>query len=65
MATARYFDESHDDGGVFGGVPKADIDEETFNSYPDWLKASIDAHPMYRKTKPAATKAPDKAKDGD
>jgi len=67
MAPARYFDESHDDGGSFPGVPKADIDEETFNSYPAWLQASVDAHPMYRKTKPhkPAADAPDKAKDGD
>ena len=67
MAPARYFDAAHDDGGSFPGVPKADIDEETFKSYPEWLQASIDAHPMYRKTKPKSdsdTKTPDK-KDGD
>lgn len=67
MAVARFFDESKDDGGIFGGVPKADLDEETFNSYPDWLKASIDASPMYRKSRPhkPAAEAPDKTKDGD
>jgi hypothetical protein len=61
MATARYYDESKDVGGVIAGVPKADIPEEEWDTYPDHLQASVDADPMYRKTpvpKP-------KAKDGD
>lgn len=62
---ARYFDEAHDDGSAFGGVPKRDLTEDEFDALPAWLQASVDASPMYRKTKPAATKAPDKTKDGD
>lgn len=51
---ARYYDPSkNEDGGAIPGVPLADIDEETFNQLPEWLQRSVDASPMYRKTKPA------------
>jgi hypothetical protein len=60
MAVARYFDASKDVGGVIAGVPKADIPEEEWDTYPDHLQASVDADPMYRKTKPPAPK-----KEGD
>lgn len=65
---ARYYDETKNpQGGTFPGVPLADIDQETFDGYADWLKASIDASPAYRKTKPhkPAAEAPDKSKDGE
>lgn len=59
----RYYDESKNtDGGSLPGVPLADIDDETFAAYPAWLQDSIDAHPMYRKTKPASVKADDASK---
>lgn len=51
MATAYYYDESKNpDGEIFPGVPLADLDDETFDSLPAWLQASVDASPMYRKT---------------
>jgi hypothetical protein len=52
MATARYYDESKNpDGGALpGGVPLADLSDEEYNALPKWLQASVDEHPMYRKT---------------
>ncbi len=65
---ARYYDESKNpDRGMFPGVPLADLTEEQYTSYPEWLRRSIDAAPFYRKTKPAqAAKAekPDHATSG-
>lgn len=62
---ARYYDESKNpDGGALPGVPLADIDEETFNQLPEWLQRSVDASPMYRKTKPHKA-AEDKAAPSD
>jgi hypothetical protein len=52
---ARHYDASkNEEGAALPGVPLADIDEATFESYPQWLKDSIDAAPFYRKTKPTA-----------
>jgi hypothetical protein len=48
----RYFDNNHDDGGVFPGVPKADIPDDTWNALPEWLQKSVDESSMYRKTRP-------------
>lgn len=54
----RYYDETKNpEGGALPGVPLGDIDDELFESYPVWLQQSIDAHPMYRKTKPGAKAA--------
>lgn len=49
---ARYYDASKNPGGhlSFSGVPQGDITEEWWEGLPDHLKASIDAHEMYRKT---------------
>lgn len=49
MATARYFDKSKQDG-YLPGVPLRDLDEAEFEAFPQWLKDSVDASPMYRKT---------------
>lgn len=58
MTIARYYQEDkNEDGGALPGVPLADIDEETFAALPPWLQASVDASPMYRKTKPGKAKA--------
>lgn len=67
MSVARFYDETKNtDGRSFGGVPLADIDEDTWNTYSDHLKASVDNDPMYRKSKPRpAADAPDNKKDGD
>ncbi len=55
---ARYYDaEKNPDRASLPGVPLADISEAQFAEYPDWLQASIDAAPFYRKTKPRAEKA--------
>lgn len=64
MTVARFYEESkHEEGGVLPGVPLADIDEETFNAYPEWLQQSIDALPFYRKSKPES--APRKRADSE
>lgn len=55
---ARYYDESkNENGGALPGVPLADITEEQFNALPPWLQASVDASPMYRKSKPHTERA--------
>lgn len=61
MATARYYEASKNtDGGYIPGVPLRDLTEEDYNSYPAWLQASIDASPLYRKTKPTQHKPAEK-----
>ncbi len=58
MPIARYYDESkNEDGSAFDGVPLRDLNEEEFDAMPPWLQASVDASPLYRKTKPRAEKA--------
>lgn len=53
MSIARYYDEDKNpDYLFFAGVPLSDLDEEFFNSLPEWLRNSIDNAPFYRKTKP-------------
>lgn len=55
MSIARYYVESDETKGMhFPGVPLRDIDDDEFSSYPQWLQDSIDASPLYRKTKPKA-----------
>lgn len=62
MTIARYYDATkNEDGGALPGVPLGDISQDQFDEYPAWLQASIDAHPMYRKTAPTKTKAEPKA----
>lgn len=54
---ARYYDETKNpEGGMLPGVPLRDISQAEFDNYPAWLQASIDAHPMYRKTQLKAAK---------
>jgi len=61
---ARYYDaEKNPEGAVLDGVPLADIDQETFDSLPAWLQASVDAQPFYRKTKPRSEAKPESAPD--
>jgi hypothetical protein len=59
MTIARYYvADANLDGAHFPGVPLADLTEEEFDALPKWLQASIDASPLYRKTKPRAEAAP-------
>ncbi len=55
MATARYFDEAKDDGTqhVYG-VPMRDITDDEYDALPKWLKAQVDASPLYRKSAPTS-----------
>lgn len=63
MTIARYYNaEANADGAHFPGVPLADLDEETFNALPKWLQESVDASPLYRKTKPRAESAAPKVR---
>lgn len=56
MATARYYvADKNPDEAHLPGVPLADLDEEQYASYPDWLQRSIDACDFYQKTKPRAS----------
>lgn len=51
---ARFYDESKNpDGGAIPGVPLGDMTEEEFDALPEWLQRSVDASPMYRKTRPS------------
>jgi hypothetical protein len=53
MAAKRYYDASKNtEERSFSGVPLGDISEEQWETYPDHLKASIDAADFYRKTRP-------------
>lgn len=55
MPIARYYDkDKNENDQFFAGVPLDDLDEDFFNSLPEWLRNSIDAVPFYRKTKPIA-----------
>ena len=48
-----YYDPSKNPGGAsLDGVPLRDLTEEEFAELPNWLQASVDATPFYRKTKP-------------
>jgi len=65
MAPARYYDaEKNSDGGMFPGVPLRDLEDDEFNAYPEWLKASIDQSPIYRKT-PVRHEKPADKKEGE
>jgi hypothetical protein len=56
MPIARYYDaEKNEEGRYFPGVPQGDIDEARWEALPKWLQETVDASPMYRKTKVAAT----------
>jgi hypothetical protein len=56
---ARYYDASKNpDGAFLPGVPLADLPDALYISFPAWLRASIDACPFYRKTKPPTETAP-------
>jgi hypothetical protein len=57
MTIARYYNaDANPDGAHFPGVPLADLTEEEFDALPKWLQASVDASPLYRKTKPSASR---------
>jgi len=56
---ARYYDASKNpDGAFLPGVPLADLPDSLYITFPAWLRASIDASPMYRKTKAPTETAP-------
>lgn len=69
MAVARYYDpEKNKEGAAFPGVPLDDVTEEQWASTPEWLQRSVDASPMYRKTKvsgPKPVEAPQEADKAD
>ena len=53
---ARYYDaEKNPDGGSLPGVPLRDLSEDEFAALPAWVQESVDASPLYRKTKPQGT----------
>lgn len=54
MATARYYDEDKNPGGTqhVYGVPQRDISDDEYEALPDYLKAQVDASPMYKKSAP-------------
>lgn len=55
---ARYYDaEKNTDGGSLPGVPLRDLSEDEFTALPVWVQESVDASPLYRKTKPQGDKA--------
>lgn len=55
---ARYYDEARNPEGAFlDGVPLRDLTEEEFAALPAWLQASVDASPLYRKSRPRAERA--------
>lgn len=59
----RFYDETKNpDRGFFPGVPLRDLTEDEYEAQPDWLKRSIDAHDMYRKTPLKADKPTPAAK---
>jgi hypothetical protein len=65
VTVARFYDaDKNPQEGVIGGAPLADIDQETFDSYPKWLQESIDNSSMYRKTPVRHDKPADK-KEGE
>ena len=54
---ARYYVEAENPDGVFlPGVPLSDIEQSRWDALPEWLQASADAMPCYRKTAPAAAR---------
>lgn len=58
MATARYYSEAaNPDGAFFEGVPTRDLTQEEYDALSEQTQKNIDAHPMYRKSKPADKKA--------
>lgn len=62
---ARYYDESKNPSrdpnnlAMLVGVPLRDLTETEYGALPPWLQASVDASPMYRKTRPRRTTASD------
>ncbi len=60
LAGPRYYDASKNPGtkdlpaALPGGVPLRDLTAEEFEALPPLLQYSVDASPMYRKTKPRA-----------
>lgn len=58
----RYYDASKNpDGAFFPGVPLRDIESDEWDTLPQRLRESVDASPMYRRTKPHTETAPLKA----
>jgi hypothetical protein len=56
---ARYYvAEKNPEGAFLPGVPLADLSQEQFDALPEWLQQSVDASPLYRKTKPPTETAP-------
>lgn len=59
MTIARFYDEAKNpDGGHIPGVALRDLTQEEFDALPEWLQRSVDASPMYRKSKPGEPSKP-------
>lgn len=56
MSIARYYDSSKNSGGFLVGVPLRDLTQEEYDELPPYLQQSVDASPLYRRTKPQAAK---------
>jgi hypothetical protein len=66
MAIARYYNEDENPRNdlALPGVPLRDLTDEEFAELPTWLQESVDASPLYRKTKPSGGKSGRKADTG-
>jgi hypothetical protein len=54
---ARYYNaDANPDGAHFPGVPLRDLTEDEYEALPKHMQHSIDASPLYRKTKPSASR---------
>lgn len=58
MIARYYVEEKNLDGGYIPSVPLRDLTQDEYNTLPEWLQASVDAAPFYRKSKPDAPKPP-------
>lgn len=48
---ARHYNaDKNPTGAALPGVPLRDLTQAEFDKYPTWLKESIDASPLYRRT---------------
>lgn len=53
-----YVPEKNPDGAFFPWAGQHDITEDEFNRLAKWKQDSIDASPMYRRTKPENRRTP-------
>jgi hypothetical protein len=57
MATRKYYRPDRNPGteanpAMLPGVPLADLSDEEYEAFPEWLQRSIDASEMYQSTNP-------------